>query len=241
LLASEARTAVFFAVAKGDVPCQTWFYLGRKVASFRGYRTLVSWSGTMFEYLMPSIFMKTFAPSLLGEALNGVVQVQQAFAREQNVPWGISESSCSARNRDMHYRYRAFGIPAVSLSRTPPANLVVAPYASMLALMIDRQLAAKNLHSMARRGWTGRYGFFEAIDFQSGVPATRQNGTVVRSFMAHHQGMGLLALCNALLGNPMQKRFHAEPIVAAAELLLQERVPAMFAAVENQKDVIFGT
>ena len=97
----------------------------------------------MFEYLMPSIFMKTFAPSLLGEALNGVVQVQQAFAREQNVPWGISESSCSARNRDMHYRYRAFGIPAVSLSRTPPANLVVAPYASMLALMIDRQLAAK--------------------------------------------------------------------------------------------------
>src|SRR5579864_8944 len=233
LLASEARTAVFFAVAKGDVPCQTWFYLGRKVASFRGYRTLVSWSGTMFEYLMPSIFMKTFAPSLLGEALNGVVQVQQAFAQEQNVPWGISESSCSARNRDMHYRYRAFGIPAVSLSRTPPANLVVAPYASMLALMIDRQLAAKNLHSMARRGWTGRYGFFEAIDFQSGVPATRQNGTVVRSFMAHHQGMGLLALCNALLGNPMQKRFHAEPIVAAAELLLQERVPAMFAAVEN--------
>jgi cyclic beta-1,2-glucan synthetase len=233
LLASEARTAVFFAVAKGDVPCQAWFYLGRKIASFRGYRTLVSWSGTMFEYLMPSIFMKTFAPSLLGEALNGVVQVQQAFAREQNVPWGISESSCSARNRDMHYRYRAFGIPAVSLSRTPPASLVVAPYASMLALMIDRQVAAKNLHSMARRGWTGRYGFFEAVDFQAGVSATTRNGTIVRSFMAHHQGMGLLALCNALLGNAMQKRFHAEPIVAAAELLLQERVPARFAAVEN--------
>ena len=188
----------------------------------------------MFEYLMPTLFMKTYAPTLLGESLNGIVQVQQAYAREKNVPWGISESSCSTRNIEQHYDYYPFGIPAVSMSRTEHGSLVVAPYASMLALMVDRQRAAENLHLMASRGWTGRYGFYDAVDFESGVPLAQQNGTVVRSFMAHHQGMGLLALSNALLGNRMQKRFHAEPMVAATELLLQERVPAMFTYVEEE-------
>ena len=240
LLASEARTAVFFAVAKGDVPRETWFRLSRKVTAFRGHRTLVSWSGTMFEYLMPSIFMKTFAPSLLGESLSGVVQVQKAYAQERNVPWGISESSCSSRGLDLHYDYRAFGIPAVSISSDKPTSLVVAPYASMLALMIDKEPAVKNLRRMASRGWTGRYGFYDAVDFPSPEALLRQNGTIVRSFMAHHVGMGFLALCNALLGNPMQKRFHSEPMVAATELLLQERIPAVFAVAEEAKTEALG-
>ena len=227
LLASEARTAVFWAVAKGDAPRRTWFRLGRRLASFRGHTTLLSWSGTMFEYLMPTLFMKTFSRTLLGEMLNGAVQVQQAYARELDVPWGISESSCRSQNRELRYDYRAFGIPAVSLRRSQPDNLVVAPYASMLALMIAREPAAENLRLMASRGWMGRYGFFEAVDFQSGFSVSPRPAMVVRSFMAHHQGMGLLALCNALLGNRMQKRFHAEPMVAATEILLQERAPAL--------------
>jgi hypothetical protein len=228
LLASEARTAVFLAVAKGDVPRRTWFQLGRRLASFQGHHTLMSWSGTMFEYLMPSIFMKTFSPSLLGKSLSGVVRAQQAYGREQNVPWGISESSCSTRGKDLHYDYRAFGIPGVALSAESPDKLVVAPYASMLALMIDRRQAADNLRRMASSGWTGRYGFFEAVDFQKSEGHGLKSGTVVRSFMAHHQGMGFLALCNVLLGNQMQARFHADPMVAATEYLLQERVPTVF-------------
>ncbi|HEV2201997.1 MAG TPA: glucoamylase family protein [Bryobacteraceae bacterium] len=233
LLASEARTAAFLAVAKGDAPRRTWFRLGRRLASFRGHTTLLSWSGTMFEYLMPALFMKTFSQTLLGDTLNGVVQVQQAYARELDVPWGISESSCCSRSRESHYDYHAFGIPAVSLRRSQPDNLVVAPYASMLALMIAREPATQNLRLMDSRGWTGRYGFFEAVDFWSGFSVSPQTAIVVRSFMAHHQGMGLLALCNALLGNRMQERFHAEPMVAATELLLQERAPALTATEEQ--------
>ncbi len=232
LLASEARTAVFLAVAKGDAPRRTWFRLGRKATSFQGHRTLVSWSGTMFEYLMPSIFMKTYEPTLLGRSLAGVVQVQQAYAKQLEIPWGISESSCSSRNQEQVYDYRAFGVPAVSLSQSQEKNVVVAPYASMLALMVDRQPAAENLRWMASQGWTGRYGFFDAVDYQP-VSTAQKSATVVRSFMAHHQGMGFLALCNALLENSMQNRFHAEPMVAATEILLQERVPSPFAMAEN--------
>jgi hypothetical protein len=236
LLASEARTAVFLAVAKGDVPNRTWFKLGRKATSFRGHRTLLSWSGTMFEYLMPSLFMKTFHPTLLGRSLTGAVQAQRAYARELSVPWGMSESSCSARNQERDYGYYAFGIPGVSLRRLHSRKIVIAPYASMLALMVDRQSATDNLRLMASRGWSGRYGFFEAVEFQREACGTIRRSTVVRSFMAHHQGMGLLALCNAVLDGAMQKRFHAEPMVAATELLLQERVPAPFISAEESLD-----
>jgi cyclic beta-1,2-glucan synthetase len=232
LLASEARTAVFLAVAKGDAPSRIWFQLGRKSTWFEGHLTLVSWSGTMFEYLMPSIFMRTYEPTLLGRSLAGAVQVQQAFARTLDIPWGISESSCSRRNQDSEYAYRAFGIPAVSLSPDEDASLVVAPYASLLALMIDRQPAMENLQWMASQGWTGRYGFFDAVDYEAVSPA-RKTASVVRSFMAHHQGMGLLALSNALFNNTMQNRFHAEPMIAATEILLQERVSTMFVMADS--------
>jgi cyclic beta-1,2-glucan synthetase len=231
LLASEARTAVFLAVAKGDAPCRTWFRLGRKSTSFQGHLTLLSWSGTMFEYLMPALFMRTYEPTLLGRSLTGAIHVQQAYAKTLQIPWGISESSCLSR--DQHSVYRAFGVPAVSMSQTEEPSVVVAPYASMLALMFDRQPATENLRWMASQGWTGRYGFFDAVDYEPSVSTTKKAATVVRSFMAHHQGMGLLALCNALFENSMQNRFHAEPMVAATEILLQERVSPMFVMADG--------
>ena len=228
LLASEARTAVFFAVAKGDISRDVWFSLGRKITSFRGLRSLVSWSGTMFEYLMPALFMKTFVSTLLYQTMSGVVRIQQAFARDYGIPWGISESACSSRDNGLRYAYRAFGVPAVSSSSSTASksSLVVAPYASVLALLVDRRTAIKNLRDMASRGWTDRYGFFESIDFRAGRAAGVYQPTIVRSFMAHHQGMSLLALCNTIFENIMQKRFHADPLVASADRLLQERVPS---------------
>jgi hypothetical protein len=151
LLASEARTAVFFAVAKGDAPREVWFSLGRKITSFRGFRTLFSWSGSMFEYLMPALFMKTFTPTLLYETLSGAVRIQQTYARQYGIPWGISESACSTRDAGLRYRYSAFGIPAVSLRRRPDGDpcdhLVVAPYASVLALLVDRSISG-SAHSV---------------------------------------------------------------------------------------------
>ena len=180
----------------------------------------------MFEYLMPALFMRTYEPTLLGRSLTGAVHVQQAYAKTLQIPWGISESSCVSR--DQQAVYRAFGVPAVSMSQTEELNVVVAPYASMLALMFDRQPATANLRWMESLGWTGRYGFFDAVDYEPSVSTTQKAATVVRSFMAHHQGMGLLALCNALFENSMQNRFHAEPMVAATEILLQERVSSSF-------------
>jgi cyclic beta-1,2-glucan synthetase len=226
LLATEARTAVFVAIAKGDLPREAWFHLGRKLASYKGTRTLYSWTGTMFEYLMPALFMRAYDSTLLGESLKSVVRVQQAYGTERGVPWGISEAAHSARDSNLNYQYRAFGVPDISLKRAYSGDLVVAPYASMLALMADRAAATANLRSMQTLGWTGRYGFFESVDFSfartSGPPR------VVRAFMAHHQAMGLLALANTLLDGAMQRRFHADPVVQATEFLLQERLPQLF-------------
>ncbi len=227
LLASEARSAVFIAIAKGDLPRESWFRLGRKLASYKGVRTLYSWTGTMFEYLMPVLFMRTYEHTLLGESLESAVKIQQAYGLERGVPWGISEAAYSARDSARNYQYRAFGVPDLGLKRADSADLVVAPYASMLALSVDRAAATANLRAMEAQGWTGRYGFYESADFRFTWTAGHPR-SVVRAFMAHHQAMGLLALANALLDNPMQRRFHAEPLVQATEFLLQERVPALF-------------
>jgi cyclic beta-1,2-glucan synthetase len=227
---------VFFAVAKGDVPREVWFSLGRKLTSFRGLRALISWSGTMFEYLMPALFMRTFAPTLLYQTMSGIVRIQQAYAREHGIPWGISESAHGTRDNGLRYGYRAFGVPAMSLQPTPAGrpSLVVAPYATVLALLVDRSRAIKNLHDMASRGWMGRYGFFESIDFGTGRRTGDYQPTIVRSFMAHHQGMSLLALCNTLMDNIMQTRFHSDVLVAAADRLLEERIPSTFTEEEEE-------
>jgi cyclic beta-1,2-glucan synthetase len=224
LLASEARTAVFLAIAKGEIPRDTWFRLGRKITGYCHRRSLISWSGTMFEYLMPIIHMRNYSNTLLEHGMRGAVEIQQAYAQERRVPWGISESAHSARDSRMQYQYRAFGVPALSARSDRTAHLVVAPYATMLALMIDPPKSTANLRSLAAQGCLARHGFFEAIDYSlHGIHAPE----FIRCFMAHHQGMGLAAIDNALLGNRMQERFHQDPLIQATEFLLQERMPTL--------------
>jgi hypothetical protein len=223
LLASEARTAVFLAIAKGDIPRETWLRLGRKLTAYRDQVALLAWSGTMFEYMMPQLHMRSYAGTLLSQSLKAAVRIQQMYGEERGVPWGISEAAHAVRDERGQYQYYAFGVPPLSAAGEEGHRLVVAPYASMLALMIDPARATANLRSMAAKGWWTRHGFFESIDYTRGVNAPE----VVHCFMAHHQGMALLAIDNALLGNRMQERFHHDPLVQSTEFLLEERMPAL--------------
>ncbi|MGH9667395.1 MAG: glucoamylase family protein, partial [Bryobacteraceae bacterium] len=225
LLASEARCAVFLAIAKGDVPREAWFRLGRKLTAYRNTRTLISWSGTMFEYLMPLLHMRNYENTLLDQAARGAVRIQQIYGRERNVPWGISEAAYAVRDSEMQYQYRAFGIPALSARPDRHDSLVVAPYATMLALQVDPVRSTANLRLLAANGWLRRHGFYESLDYSAG--GSPHAPAVVRCFMAHHQGMGLLAIDNALFGGRMQERFHQDPLVLATEFLLQERMPVL--------------
>jgi hypothetical protein len=218
LLASESRIASFIAIAKGDIPQEGWFHLGRRHTVFHGRRVLVSWTGTMFEYLMPALWMKHYRRTIMQQSLEAVVRVQQKVARRRRMPWGISESACSP-GPDGEYGYHAFGIPELAMRRSDYGSSVVSPYSTFLALQVDPRAAVKNLRRMAKLGWFGRCGFYEAVDYREGKPE------IVRSWMAHHQGMSLLAVCNLLFANRMQEYFHAEPQVLATELLLHERVP----------------
>ncbi|HEV8632219.1 MAG TPA: glucoamylase family protein, partial [Thermoanaerobaculia bacterium] len=231
LLASEARLASFLAIARGEVPQTHWFHLGRLVTSIDGSPTLLSWSATLFEYLMPQLVMRSYPDTLLDQTCRMAVRAQRRYASDRGVPWGISESACNVVDRHETYQYKAFGVPGLGLKRGLGDELVVAPYATALAAMVEPAQAARNLRRLAAQGLAGEYGFYEAIDYthraasddESPTPAGR--GTVVRAYMAHHQGMTLVAIANALLGQPMVERFHADPRVRATELLLQERVP----------------
>jgi hypothetical protein len=223
LLASEARIAVFIAIAKGDIPKEAWFHLGRAHALARGERILLSWTGTMFEYLMPALWMQHYEDTLIDQSMRAVVRVQQQHCGSKGVPWGISECA-HAGSENGEPGYAAFGIGALSLKRRDCHSLVIAPYASLLALMVDPAAAMKNLRQMEEYGWAGRYGFYEAVDY------TRRGGKVVHSWMAHHEGMALLSICNLLFDNPLRQYFHAEPQVMATELLLTERLPHSIAA-----------
>ena len=187
---------------------------------------MLSWTGTMFEYLMPSLWMKFYPNTLLEQAARAAVLVQQKYGAEKLVPWGISECSCAEKNPDGRYAYRAFGVPGLALSRLGPDELVVSPYSAFLALETDGPASASNLREMQHRGWLGKYGFYDACDFTQYKATTAGSvDQLVPCWMAHHQGMSLVAVANALCGNVMQRRFHAEPMVAATERLLQE-VPA---------------
>jgi len=226
LLASEARTAVFLAIAKGDIPRDAWLRLGRKLTSYRDHVTLIAWNGTLFEYVMPQLHLRSYEGTLLDRALKAAVRIQQMYAEERHVPWGISEAAHALRDHRRQYQYRAFGVPALSANGEEAVGpLVIAPYSTMLALMLDPARATANLRSMADNGWWARHGFFESIDYgRAGAGGAPE---VVRCFMAHHQGMALLALDNALLGNRMQKRFHYDPLVQSTEFLLEERMPVL--------------
>ncbi|MBA3320318.1 MAG: hypothetical protein H0T45_02585, partial [Pyrinomonadaceae bacterium] len=225
LLASESRLASFIAVAKGDVPQEHWFRLGRQLTEANGGRALVSWTATMFEYLMPLLVMRDYDQTLLNETYQAVVSRQIEYGAERGVPWGISESAYNARDLQLNYQYGPFGVPGLGLKRGLSDDLVITPYATVLAAVIEPQAALVNLRRLTREGALGRYGLYEAIDYtKERVPQT-QKRVVVRAFMTHHQGMSLVALDNLLNRGAMQERFHADPLVQATELLLQERVP----------------
>mgnify|MGYP002266477427 CR=1 FL=1 len=225
LLASEARLASLFAIAKGDVETRHWFRLGRAATPIGAGSALISWSGSMFEYLMPSLVMRAPLGSVL-EQTNGLIVARQiAYGAASAMPWGVSESSYNARDLEMTYQYSNFGVPGLGLKRGLGANRVVAPYATGLAAMVDPRAALENLRHLAAIGAQGRYGFYEAVDFTASRLPKGDDCAIVRSFMAHHQGMTITAIANALQGGRLRARFHAEPMIQGVDLLLQERVP----------------
>jgi cellobiose phosphorylase len=227
MLASECRLTSFFAIAKGAVPQEHWFRLGRSITETEGGRALVSWSASMFEYLMPLLVMRSWPGTLLDQTYKNVVRRQIHYGRQRSVPWGVSESAFNAKDGDLTYQYQAFGVPGLGLKRGLADDVVVAPYATVLALPVAPHEALGNLQRLTREGALGYYGYYEAIDYTPGrVPAGRERA-IVKAYMAHHQGMSMVALGNMLTNNRMQERFHADPMMASAELLLQERVPRM--------------
>ena len=225
LLASEARLTTFIAIARGQVPQESWFALGRLLSSDRGRPILLSWSGSMFEYLMPLLVMPTYENTLLDETCRAAVERQIAHGNELGVPWGMSESGYNLIDANLNYQYRAFGVPGLGLKRGLADDVVIAPYASVLALIVAPEAACLNLQRLAAEGLAGRFGLFEAIDYTPARKPPAQAGAIVRSFMAHHQGMSMLALSHLLLDRSMQKRFASDPQFQATLLLLQERIP----------------
>jgi cyclic beta-1,2-glucan synthetase len=236
LLASEARLASLLAVAKGDVPVSHWFNLGRRLGGTACGPVLLSWSGSMFEYLMPSLVMRDPSGSLLDQTAHRAVLRQIGYGRERRVPWGISESAYNLSDRSLTYQYGAFGVPGLGLKRGLGADLVVAPYATALALPYARRAAVRNLRRLAELGANGRYGYYEALDFTRERLPDSQHYAVVRAYMAHHQGMSLAAIGNVLTDGALCERFHFEPRIRAAELVLQERCVQYLAARHSEQE-----
>ncbi|KIC96035.1 GH36-type glycosyl hydrolase domain-containing protein [Flavihumibacter solisilvae] len=225
LLASESRLCTFVAIAQGKLPQESWFALNRLLTNTSGDPVLLSWSGSMFEYLMPLLVMPTYENTLLDQTHRATVERQIEYGGQRNIPWGMSESGYNMFDVNLNYQYRAFGVPGLGLKRGLGDDLVIAPYATMMALMVDPEEAQRNLQVLTDHKFQGRYGFFEAIDYTTSRLPRGQSHAIVRSFMVHHQGMGFLSLAYLLLDKPMQKRFEAEPQFQATLLLLQERIP----------------
>jgi cyclic beta-1,2-glucan synthetase len=240
LLASEARLSSFVAIAKGSAPQQHWFRLGRGLTSTRNGLVLISWAATMFEYLMPLLVMRSYEKTLLDESNRVALARHIEYAQEQGIPWGMSESSCFARDINDNYQYGTFGVPGLGIKRGLSEDLVVTPYASLLAVMVVPTAALENLRRLEQEGALGRYGFYEAVDYTPGRLPLNSTHEIVRVFMAHHQGMSLLALDNLLNNNVMQRRFHASPLVRATELLLQERIPCGVAPVRLRPEEVWA-
>ena len=225
LLASEARLASFIGIAKGDLPPSHWFRLGRSMTPMGTEAALISWSGSMFEYLMPLLVMRSPPESVLDTTYRAVVERQVAYGKERQVPWGISEAAYSARDVMLTYQYRAFGVPGLGFERGLSEDLVIAPYATVLAAMVDTQEAVANLTRLAGLGALGAYGYYEALDFTPARRPETGGAVLVQAYMAHHQAMSLVAVANVIFDGFARRLFHAEPSVQAAELLLHERVP----------------
>lgn len=231
LLASEARLGSYVAIALGQIPQEHWFTLSRLLVSSNRDPILVSWSGSMFEYLMPLLVMPSHEKTLLDHSCRAAVEQQVAYGHLRKVPWGISESGYNRTDLQLNYQYRAFGSPGIGLKRGLAEDLVIAPYASVMALMISPQLACENMQRLRAEGREGDYGFYEAIDYTPTRQLPNEKSATIQSYMAHHQGMSLLALLSFLRDQPMQKRFLACPSLNATRFLLQERVPKTPASV----------
>jgi len=231
LLASEARLGSYALISRGQVPQEHWFALGRMLTSTGGETTLLSWSGSMFEYLMPLLVMPNYEATLLDQTYRGSVGRQIDYGNQRGIPWGISESGYNAIDARRNYQYRAFGVPGLGLKRGLAEDLVVAPYASVMALMVMPEAACENIERLSSDGHEGAYGLYEAIDFTPSRVPGGSDSVDVRQFMGHHAGMSLLALAYTLLGRPMQRRFDADQELRAADLLLQERVPRTVAPI----------
>ena len=235
LLASECRLASFVSVAKGDVPIGHWFALGRPRALHEGHPTLLSWSGTMFEYLMPLLYMRTFSNSLLDCACQDAVRLQMEYGEKHQIPWGCSESAFSALDSRQVYQYRAFGVPTLALDRQTNDPLVVSPYSSMLALSVAPESAIENIERLERLGLVGPMGLYESIDFSREKKREGGRGVIVFTYMAHHQGMSFMAMDNVLHRDLMQRRFHENPRIRAIESLLFEGVPVSQPSIEEME------
>jgi cyclic beta-1,2-glucan synthetase len=225
LLASESRLGTFVGIAMAKLPEKSWFALGRLLTNVDRHPILLSWSGSMFEYLMPMLVMPTFENTLLDQTCRGAVDWQIKYGKKMGLPWGISESGYNAINSNMNYQYRAFGAPGLGLKRGLEEDLVIAPYATALALMVAPERACENLEDLDAKGFQGRYGFYEAIDYTPSRVPRGEDHAIIFQFMAHHQAMSLLSLAYLLLDKPMQKLFMAEPQFKATLLILQERIP----------------
>ncbi len=240
LLASEARLSSFVAIAQGKIPQDNWFALGRRLTTAGSTPVLLSWSGSMFEYLMPMLVMPSYPNTLLDETMLGTVKKQIEYGRQRNIPWGVSESCYNVVDTHLIYQYRAFGVPGLGFKRGLGEDLVIAPYATVMALMVHPQAAHENLERLRKEDFEGRYGFYESIDYTPSRSPRGQRHVLIQTFMAHHQGMGFLSLAYTLLDQPMQKRFEADPAVQTALLLLQERVPqttGFYSAATDMQDV----
>jgi cyclic beta-1,2-glucan synthetase len=239
LLASEVRAGVFAAIAKGEIPQESWMALERRMTSYQNEHVLLSWTGTMFEYLMPLLWMKTYPNTILDQTTRGAVRGQKKYAALKSIPWGISEASCSKINAAGHYHYEAFGVPGLAVSRDLSRDLVVSPYSTFLSLMVDSKSALENIRQLNDLGLLGAYGFYESADFTPSRITSGNKFEIERCWLAHHQGMSLMAVANLLCDGSSQRRFHAEPMVAATERLLHEKAPrtSQFEASGAAEDV----
>lgn len=237
LLASEVRLGVYTAISQNKLPEQSWFALGRLLANTGKAPALLSWSGSMFEYLMPQLVMPSYENTLLDETNKAMVRRQIEYGRQRGIPWGISESGYNAVDANLNYQYKAFGVPGLGLKRGLGDDLVVAPYATMLALMVMPKQATDNLQVLFQKGFGGKYGFFEAIDYTSARVPRGKNDVIIRSYMAHHQGMGFLSFAYLILDKKMQDRFESDPQFRSSLLLLQERIPRTSVFYKQTADI----
>ncbi len=238
LLASEARQTSYIAIARGEIQPEHWARMGRALAANDGYKGLISWTGTMFEYLMPLLIMKNYKNTLLDETYSFIVKNQMKYGRQKGTPWGVSESGYNLQDNNHDYQYKAFGVPWLGLKRGLSEDVVIAPYATFLALMVDPREAVRNIGRLMAEGLAGPYGFYEAADYTAGRLPYETKRAIVKSYMAHHQGMSLMALNDCLHQNILQKRFHEDPQINAARLLLQERIPSRLLFTKETKEKV---